>query len=262
MVTRAAAQAGGLCGMLESRGATPIAAPMVHVERLPPTDALREVVLHLGSYDWIIFTSVNGVDSFFDAVGEIAGTREAALAGPGGRPMIAAVGPSTADALTRRGAAARFVPAVHSAAALAAGLGADAASGIAGARILFPRAETAREEAVTILHQRGAFVEDIPFYRTKSAEISETDLAAIRGGVDAILFMSGSAVHAFCDRTETEPVLAAAARHALVACLGPSTADAARERGLTVSVMPEEHTAGALVESLERHFSRGNGGPS
>ncbi len=128
------------------------------------------------------------------------------------------MGPATARALAARGVTPRFVPEDHSAAALAEGLAsaeagsAGAASDITGARILFPRAETAREEAVTGLRGRGALVDDVPVYRTRAADVSPTDLQAIGDGVDIILFMGGSAVHAFCDMAAEAPILARAAR--------------------------------------------------
>ena len=147
----------------------------------------------------------------------------------------------------------RFTPTVHDAAALAAGLDADIPGRLTGKRVLFPRAESAREDLTDVLRERGATVHDIPVYRPVPLQIEEPELArAIQGRIDAVLFMSGSAVHAFCDLAASSSILDAVRRAAAIAAVGRATAEAAKSRGLHVHVEAEEHGAEALVDSLAR----------
>ncbi len=253
LVTRAREQAGPLCALLEARGAESVVLPMIRIAPLPTSPELLDAVRNLATYDWVIFTSANSVDVFFHAAQALSGAAVFTANGP----SAAAVGPATAEALGRWGVAPAFVPADHDAATLAALLGGDVPEEIAGARILYPRAQAVREEAVESLRRRGAVVNDIPVYRTLPADITEPDLGtALSGGLDAILFMSGSAVHAFCDTARETESLAGAARHAVIGCMGRSTAEAARARGLAVHVQPLENTAEALIGALAQYMSR------
>ena len=84
-------------------------------------------------------------------------------------------------------------------------------------------------------------------YRTVAADPGAAELAALDGGLDAALFLSGSAVRAFA-------ALARSLSGVMVGCIGPSTAEAARQAGMKVDVVPGEHTAEALVNALEERF--------
>jgi uroporphyrinogen-III synthase len=154
-----------------------------------------------------------------------------------------------------------FIPSTHTGAALAEELPAEGRD-LRGARLLIPRALEGREEAAEILRRRGAAVDDIPVYHTEPRVPSAAERSLLADGVDAVLFMSGSAVSAWHRAVQSEPGLAAAARGAVVACIGPATAAEARGLGMTVDVEAARHTAEGLVDALERWFTRARSVPT
>ena len=122
--------------------------------------------------------------------------------------------------------------------------------------MLLPRALEGREEAAEVLRKRRAVVDDIPVYKTEPRVPSEAERSLLERGVDAVLFTSGSAVTAWRQRVEAESRLARAAREAVVACIGPSTASTARGLGMRVDVEAATHTTEGLVEALGSYFSK------
>ena len=255
VVTRPREQADDLCRSLAAAGAVPLAVPMVRIAPMEDTGALDAAIDRLSSYRWLAFTSANGVEFFMKRLQAMR--TEARWAGA---PLVGAVGPGTAAALGRHGVRVDLVPAVHSGAALAVAMLEAAPEGLAGDRLLLPRAQDGREDAAAILRQHRAIVDDIPVYRTRACAPSAEDLALLEAGVDAVLFASSSAVSAWCDQAITVVQLAAAAAGAVIACIGPATASTARERGLRVDVEAPTHTAEGLVAALEEHFARARGG--
>jgi uroporphyrinogen-III synthase len=153
-----------------------------------------------------------------------------------------------------------FVPDVHTGISLAEGILGTAPEGFAGVRVLMPRAQEGREDAAALLRRHGAIVDDVPTYRTDPSPPSREELEPLGPGVDAVLFTSSSAVSAWCGQVRQGGPLAEAARRAVIACIGPSTAATARECGLHVDVESPTHTADGLVTSLGRHFARERGG--
>ncbi|HUJ75733.1 MAG TPA: hydroxymethylbilane synthase, partial [bacterium] len=237
LVTRAREQASDICMLLSNRGAIPVLLPLIRIEAAGNAPHIASVISDLASYDWVVFTSVNGIEHFFSRLAEGVLPRK-----------TAAVGPATALALEDRGAAPAFVPADHSGSGLAHGLVDHEGVSIASRRILLPCAVEHDEEAARILRSAGALVVELPVYRTGAELPAPGELAVLDGGVQAALFMSGSAARAAGG-------LANRLSGAVVGCIGPSTAEAAREAGLRVDVVPAEHTAEALVAALEERFS-------
>ena len=255
VVTRAREQADELCRRLRAAGAAPVVIPMIRFSPLSDTSELDEAITNLESYRWLIFASANGVEYFMKRL-----TAVRRLEWPRGSPRVAAVGPGTAAALGRHGINVDFIPPDHTAAALAEGLIRRETDGCAGAKVLMPRALEGREDAAALLRQQGARVDDIPAYRTEPCTPSAQDLSPLDEGVDAILFSSSSAVNAWCDLANGGGPMGEAARRAVIACIGPTTAATARERGLRVDVEAPSHNVEGLVEALERHFSPARGG--
>lgn len=233
VVTRAREQASELRARLEALGAAVIEIPAIAIEAidfdLPP----------LHRYAWLVFTSTNGVDAFFERGLARAGLDARAL----GHLRVAAIGPGTSAALGQQGIRADLVPERFVAESL---LEAYADPAVPGERVLLARAEQARDVLPEGLGDRGYVVDVLPVYRTVPVAPDPADVARVRdGAVDAITFTSSSTVTRFCDA-----VGPLAAPLPLVASIGPITSATARELGLSVDVEADPHTIAALVESL------------
>jgi uroporphyrinogen III methyltransferase/synthase len=233
VVTRAREQASELRARLEELGAEVVELPSIVVE---PIDF---VAPDCAKYAWVVFTSANGVAHFWDR-GIVAGGLDArAFAGA----RIAAIGPGTADALAAIGITADLVPERFVAESL---LGAFPPPATAGARVLLPRAETARDVLPAGLAERGYEVDVLPVYRTVAAAPDEGDLARARAGaVDAVTFTSSSTVNNFVDA-----VGAFEGEQPLVVSIGPITSQTARDRGLRVDAEAQPHTIDGLVDAI------------
>jgi len=229
VITRPAEKARRLAERLRSLGAVPIEFPTVRIE---PAEAgpLDEALRALDSFDWIVFTSANGVDALF-----------ARLAAAGkdardvGRRKVAAIGPVTARALKEHDVAPSLVPDRYVAEAILESLG-----DVSGKRFLLPRADIAREALAAGLTQRGAVVTEVAAYRTVGVSGPPPDLS----GADAVTFTSSSTVRHFL-------ASGAAVGRAKVVCIGPVTAATARELGLTVDAVADEYTEDGLIQALE-----------
>ena len=242
LVTRAEDQTGELSERLHALGAEPI--PCATIRTAPPVDwtPLDAALEQLGSYDWVIFTSVNGVRYFFERA---ASRRYATVALHDLK--VGAVGRATATALGRHGIRVDFVPGEFVAEALVAGIG-----DVAGRRVLLPRADIARPALVDGLVRKGARVDDVVAYRTLPADPASCGLlvgATTPLPVDVATFTSASTVRNFMallgDRSPRE-VLAGT----IIACIGPITAHAAEEAGLHVDVLAPEHTLEGLLRAI------------
>lgn len=260
LVTRPRAQAAGLCDKLAAHGAEPILFPTIAIAPMDDYSALDQTIRNLNQYDWIIFTSVNGVAAFW---------KRLALVGAGLAPALkfAAIGPATAQALEKRGVPAALIPEEYVAEAIVAGIG-----NVEGKWILLPSAEIAREALADELGRRGALVHEIAVYRTLPVAPDPQGLAELRCGVDAITFTSSSTARNFVALLSGNPkhIDAATIRRmghdgvpmpslgkAAIACIGPITAQTARDVGLPVDVMAsrEAYTMDGLVAALVEYFS-------
>jgi uroporphyrinogen-III synthase len=242
LVTRPRAQAADLCARLAALGAEPIVFPTIDIAPLEDTSLLDRAIDQLGRYHWIIFTSVNGVAAFWDRL-TAAGKDVRALNGI----HVAAIGPATAKALTDRGLQSRFIPDEYVAEAIVEGIG-----GVSGRRILLPRADIAREMLALALAQHGAVVDEIAAYRTLPAAPDPIGLSELRRGVDAITFTSSSTVRNFIALVGQGDI----SPDTVIACIGPITANTARELGLRVDVVATEYTMAGLVQALADYFTR------
>jgi uroporphyrinogen III methyltransferase / synthase len=233
VVTRAREQASELRVRLEDLGAEVLELPAIAV------DPIDFELPDLSRYAWVVFTSANGVDAFFDRGLAPAGLDARALA-----PVrVAVIGPGTARALERRGVRAYLVPERFVAESL---LAAFPAPTTAGDRVLLARAEVARDVLPEWLGSRGFAVDVLPVYRTITAAPAPEDLARVReGAIDAITFTSSSTVTNFCEVVGELPD-----PPPLVVSIGPVTSATARERGLRVDIEADPHTLAGLVRAL------------
>lgn len=237
LVTRTIEQNASLIDLFKSRGAVPVACPTIATE---PAEDVSSVVRSLvggPGYDWIVFTSTNGVRFFFDVA------ESADIHGPdGGAVKIAAIGPATAAALQSRGRTVDLMPMLHVAEALVEAMGA-----VLGCRILIPAADIARDTVAVGLEAAGAVVEVITVYRTVPANCPE-DFFGMLEAADAVTFTSSSTALNFVGMLEGQ-----AMPDLIVGCIGAKTAETARGLGLPVHVIAEESTAEGLVNALEAY---------
>ena len=239
VVTRAREQASELRSRLEQLGAEVLELPSIAIE---PIDV---AVPDLRDCSWLVFTSANGVTTFFDRVLAAAGLDTRAIGGV----RVAAIGPGTARALERRGVRADLVPERYVAESLLAAFPECARP---GERVVLARAERARDVLPDGLHARGYEVDVLPVYRTVTVAPDPDVLLRVRqGAVDAITFTSSSTVGNFCDAVgalpEPQPV---------VVSIGPVTSETARQRGLRVDAEAPEHTIEGLVATLREVVHR------
>nr|WP_276510152.1 uroporphyrinogen-III synthase [Longimicrobium terrae] len=225
-------------------GAEVVQFPTIRV--VPPADPapLRDAVGEIESFGWIVFTSANAVERFWDALAA-SGRDARALSGV----RICAVGPGTAAALNARGIRADVVPSESLGTAAAEALLAEGP--VDGVRILLPRAEAAGAELPARLRDAGAEVVDVAVYATAPDATGADEVRALLAGgqVDAVAFTAGSTVRNFVQAAGAE------LGGARVASIGPVTSAAARELGLTVDIEAGEHTIDGLVAALRNAFA-------
>jgi uroporphyrinogen-III synthase len=251
LVTRARAQSEGLVERLAQLGAVAVIFPTIEIAAMADPAALDRAIAHLDSYDWIIFTSVNAVEFFWQRFVALAGGQRWQAAGKEFQAFagvkVAAIGPVTAQALRARGVTAAFVPPEYVAEAIVPGLGE-----VRGQRILLPGSEIARRALFAALQERGAFPEAIAVYRTLPAQPGSHNLADLAQGVDAATFTSSSTVDNFFELLGSRAL--ELLQGAVIACIGPITAQTARSRGLRVAVTANVYTMEGLVAALLAYF--------
>jgi uroporphyrinogen-III synthase len=246
--TRSPRQSRELDVLLEERQAHPVSYPCIDI--CPPLDtapldqALTEAAE--GGFDWLVFTSANAVEAVEDRLRELGIPREGMVA-----TRAAAVGPGTAAAVSEKlGIAPEMCPEEHRAEALAADLVARRAR-----RVLVPQAERAREALVRVLRENDVEVEAVTAYRTVvGTGGADVPRLVSEGRVDAVVFASPSAVDNMAVRFEQEGGYWEDLKRVRIGCVGPVTADAARERGLDLRVLPLKYTLPDLVNALELFY--------
>jgi uroporphyrinogen III methyltransferase/synthase len=248
-VTRSREQAGELVELLEAQGAEAVEAPLITI--VPPDDysPLDEACARAASYDWIVFTSANGAAAFMDRL--LMGPRDVrALAGA----RLCAVGPGTASRLTRLGLKVDLVPDDHSANGVVAAL--KATGPLEGRRVLFAKADIARDTLPEELRAAGAAVREVVAYRTVTVE-GDSHLGIYRQlldrRIDVVTFSSASAVRAFVTIYGADQAVDLLS-HTVVATIGAVTSDAAMRYGIRPDITPSMATVPALVEALVAHF--------
>lgn len=244
LVTRSRNQAGILADALRLEGAAPILLPTIEVRAIDPAPDFEACLERLEEYRWLVFTSVNGVETFWErARVRFAG---GALLPPDLR--IAAIGEATARAVRGRGLHPAFVPDEFSGARLG-----ETLPRAAGGRVLIARARLGDPALADGLRAQGALVDDIAIYSTLPASLEPAGLAELERGVDAATFTSPSTVRNFA--TLLGPRAHSLLWGAVIGCIGPVTAREARALGLAPAVTPDEHTIPALVRGLADHFA-------
>lgn len=241
LVTRAREQASGLANKIKALGGEPVEFPVIDYAPLEDFEELDAAIACAPEFDWIVFTSANGVRA--------TGERLAAL---GMSPLIlskvklAAIGPATRRALSQLGLTADFVPTKFLGQQIAVELPIQE-----GQSALLLRADLASEELAGALAARGVRVTDVDAYRTIMPVAHAVELRDI----DAVTFTSSSTVrnlHAMLNEHQRQTLAGLA-----VFCIGPVTARTAQEMGLPVAAVASEHTVEGLVSALVGYYRDG-----
>jgi uroporphyrinogen-III synthase len=248
VITRSAMQSEAIARELTNRGAIPVVLPLVafgEPEDFAPLDA---ALAGIQRFDWMILTSAQAVRSVVKRCEEL----KRGLASVESILKIACVGPVTAEAARQAGLPVAYVSQTHTGAGLAEELG----SKLAGAKVLLPRSDRANPDLPVALKRHGAEVSEVISYRTlRPSAVDEKNLRQIADGeADAVLFFSPSAVQHFADLLGGEQLRALQDKLAITA-VGPVTANALRQAGVSTAVVAADTTSVAVMEALEKHFA-------
>jgi uroporphyrinogen III methyltransferase/synthase len=250
LVTRPKEQAAEFSQRLAGYGAEPVPCPTIEIAPPASWQELDEALAELPRYQWLIFTSVNGVRPFMERL-RARGQDARAVAGL----RIACIGPRTAEELSAHGLTADLVPAQYQAEGLIMAL---RAAGIRGQRILIPRAAVAREILPEQLGALGAEVRVVAVYRTvrPAVDLERLKDQLRKQEIHVLTFTSSSTVRNFAGLFDSREELRKLSAGALIACIGPITARTAEEAGLTVGLLARENTTPALAEAIVRHYTQ------
>lgn len=237
LVTRPRAQADSFVEGLRTAGFEPIYFPVIEIRSIEDNSELDQALVQINKYDWVVFTSVNGVEVVFDRLEKYSSL-----------PRVAAIGPRTAEALKARGVTPDFVPEEYVAEAILPGLG-----DLHGKWVLLPRAEIARQALPEAIVKAGGTAHEISVYKTLPTQPDAEGLAALKTGVDVITLTSASSVENFVAITrqnKLDPLNLP--NNPLFACIGPITEQAARDEGLVNLVAAKEYTTEGLIEAISK----------
>ena len=250
VVTRAREQASDFLKGLRQLGAECVQFPTIQI--IPPEswDDLDRAIQSIETYDWLIFTSVNGVKYFFqrlDGVGKDSRNLKGIKVG--------AIGPKTAEAVHEEGIRPDLVPHEYRAEAV---VEAFKRKDVESLNILLPRAAEARELLPEELRKLGARVDVVDAYRTIFPDMKSDRVKEMfqKREIHMVTFTSSSTVKNFIKMFEAERSrFSEWMKEVSVACIGPITAQTAEEEGLKVSLMPKEYTIKALTDAIAAYYS-------
>ncbi len=247
LITRTREQSGDFSTQLRKLGAEVLEFPTIEI--VPPTrwKELDQTIDQLKSYDWILFTSANGVDFFWQRLEE----REKSSRLPASL-KVCVIGPATADRLKRKGVSVHYVPKEFIAESILEGL---KKARMEGKKVLLARAKKARDILPEGLRKLGAEVDVVEVYRTVKPKGGSKKLKKLltEEKIDVITFTSSSTVNHFADLLQKED-LGRLVKGVAIACIGPVTARTAKEKGLRVRIQPKEYTIPALSRAIAEYF--------
>ncbi|MBK5273785.1 MAG: uroporphyrinogen-III C-methyltransferase [Desulfuromonadales bacterium] len=248
VVTRAADQAGEFSSMLTSSGATIFECATIKLVEPESWDELDAAIGTLAGFDWLVLTSGNAVRFFFQRLNAL-GFDARAL----GRCKVCAVGPKTAEAIREHGIRPDLVPADYKAEGVVSEF---ARLDMIGKKVLFPRADRAREVIPSNLEQMGAQVTAPVAYRNILPDrlCPEALLALEKRCIDCITFTSSSTVLNLAELLGAD-LLADMLKGVAVASIGPITSRTCRDLGLKVDIEPQEYTLSSLNAAIQQYFS-------
>jgi len=253
VVTRPSREAGQLACGLEALGAEVVLLPTIRIE--PPQDLapLKQALRELPEFDWVVFTSVNAVEAFFDALSD-AGLDARALASN----RVCVIGPATAGRLARFGVRADARPPRFTGDGIVETL--SASEDLSGLRILCPRADIAPPHLIEALASCGAVVREVTAYRTVPETLDAQQVAELLAcdEVHWLTFTSSSTARSFFSITNPDLVRRSSLH---IASIGPSTSATVRQFGLEPAAEAEAHTIGGLIDVIVKRERAIRGSP-
>ncbi len=248
LVTRSREQSRGMAERIAELGGHAVMFPTIAIQ--PPSDygPLDDAIERIGDFDWVIFTSVNGVERFFERFFELRGDIRS-MAGP----RLGAIGPVTSAAMEKRGLKVDLLAKEFKAEGVLAEL---AAQDVKGKRFLIARAENAREILPDGIAAMGGEVEVVPAYCTtlpSQEDVQHVRRLLERNEIDVITFTSSSTATHFAKMLGNEN-LAVLTQGVLLASIGPVTSRTLVDKGLGVGVEASEYTIEGLLAALVQHF--------
>jgi uroporphyrinogen III methyltransferase / synthase len=245
VVTRDRLQSPMLAEPLGALGAEVLFVPVIEIVEATEKSSLEQAISRLDSYDWLIFTSVNGVRHFVEALDRAKNVDLRSL-----RAKLCAIGPATKAAIEALHLHVDVMPKEYVAESL---LEALAGEDLKGKRVLLPRAAVARDLVPVALAERGAYVDVVEAYRTvMPADAGEKARAALLRKPDWVTFTSSSTVKNLVKALGGREAAAESLRDVKLASIGPVTSATAREFGLRVDTEAAPHTIEGLVDAICR----------
>jgi len=250
-VTRAREQSSELAAKLSALGAEVIELPLIKVSKSVALQSLADVLLELGSYDWIVFTSANGVRYFFEEFLRVFDDIRSL-----GLLRFASVGETTSSAIRGFHLKVECQPPIATADALADAM--IATGSLDSAKVVVITGNLNRDTLVSKLEAAGAIVDQLQVYQTEKTDLTNDPAAAdFRSrGADAILFASSSAAQSFVDQTEALK-LEPGAKQPLCGSIGPQTSDTMKAAGLSVDFTAKTPSLDALVDAAVKKLPQG-----
>lgn len=248
-VTRARDQAPELAGKLSALGAEVVQLPLIYISKHIEKDPLADVMLELGSYDWIVFTSANGVRFFMEEFLRLFDDIRSL-----GLLRFACIGDATAAAIRTFHLKIECQPKLATASALAEEL--VATGSLDSAKVLVITGNLNRDDLITRLEEARAIVDQLQVYQTEKTDLSADPAAAdFRAkGADAILFASSSAVQSFVDQAASLK-LGKDAKRPLAGSIGPQTSETMKTVGMPIDFTAKTPSLDSLVEALVKKLA-------
>lgn len=250
VVTRDRDQSENLIHQLTSLGGKVLPFPTIQIG--PPADwaGCDQALSRIAEYDWIIFSSVNGIRYFLDRA-ELHKIKYF-------RSSIACVGRKTGEVLEKYGITTDLIPASYNARGL---LNEFEKIDIKDKKILIPTSNRSRDELATGLREMGAKVDKVVCYQTETPAIPESDpllQSILYEKMDCITFYSPSAFLSLVDMIGKKELERLVSENTVLAAIGPTTSRTIRNHGFQVQIQPEESLDKSMIEAIVSYFTRKN----
>ena len=243
LITRPRTRAQEFSSALILEGAVPIVFPVTEILPLQSYSELDHALKNLDQYDWLILTSVHGVEAFISRLTTLG------IQHIPEQLRVAAVGKKTRLSLAKNNIHTSYVPSQFTSRAITEGIGE-----IADKRFLLLQSNLSDPELGNLLRQGQAHVDEVIAYQNIPASICQSDMDALKVGVDIITFTSPSSVKGLVNAGHKHgfDVLSLPSKP-IIACIGPVTAQAVKDAGLNIDVVAEEHTIEGIIQSVKSY---------